>query len=134
MSQAAKMLHMDRRSLYMRIAAMEQLEQVRCEIKEEYLDFSESQLMKAVEKGEAWAICFHLKCQGKERGWIEQVAMMNNDCGGGMTIEFIDSLVHDSNYSAIRCALGWCWFRLRETATSRAKCGAVKPPAPLPLN
>jgi hypothetical protein len=45
----------------MRIAAMEQLQQVRCEIKEEYLDFSESQLMEAVEKGEAWAICFHLK-------------------------------------------------------------------------
>lgn len=40
---------------------MEQLQQVRCEIKEEYLDFSESQLMEAVEKGEAWAICFHLK-------------------------------------------------------------------------
>jgi hypothetical protein len=74
----------------MRIAAMEQLQQVRCEIKEEYLDIRESQLMEAVEKGEAWAICFLLKCRGKERGWIEQVAMMNNDCGG-------DSLVHDSN-------------------------------------
>ena len=36
------------------------------------LDFAESKLLEAVNKGEAWAVCFLLKTQGKVRGYIER--------------------------------------------------------------
>jgi len=36
------------------------------------LDNAESVLYKAVLNGEAWAVCFFLKCQGKSRGYIER--------------------------------------------------------------
>ena len=41
-------------------------------IQEEYLDLSESKLIEAIKNGEAWAICFYLKCKGKKRGYIER--------------------------------------------------------------
>lgn len=37
------------------------------------LDKSESKLYEATDMGHAWAICFHLKTQGKDRGFIERV-------------------------------------------------------------
>lgn len=50
------------------------------------LDFAESKLLQAVKGGEAWAVCFLLKTQGKQRGYVERqevkaetkVAMVNN--------------------------------------------------------
>ena len=42
--------------------------------------------MAAVKKGEAWAICFHLKCKGKERGYVERVERTGKD-GEPMKIE-----------------------------------------------
>ncbi len=40
--------------------------------KESMLDIAEGKLYAAVSKGEAWAICFYLKTQGKQRGYIER--------------------------------------------------------------
>lgn len=50
------------------------------------LDFAEAKLLEAVNGGEAWAVCFLLKTQGKQRGYVERqevkaetkVAMVNN--------------------------------------------------------
>ena len=50
------------------------------------LDFAEAKLLEAVKEGEAWAVCFLLKTQGKQRGYVERqevkaetkVAIMNN--------------------------------------------------------
>lgn len=42
------------------------------ETEEALLDFGESKLMVAINKGEGWAICFFLKCKGKSRGWVEK--------------------------------------------------------------
>jgi len=36
------------------------------------LDTAESMLWKAVLAGEAWAVCFFLKTQGKQRGYVER--------------------------------------------------------------
>jgi len=36
------------------------------------LDFAESKLLQAVKGGEAWAVCFLLKTQGKGRGYVER--------------------------------------------------------------
>ena len=40
--------------------------------KEAALDDAESALQKAVGRGEAWAVCFFLKTQGKARGYVER--------------------------------------------------------------
>jgi hypothetical protein len=40
--------------------------------KETMLDFAESKLFQAINKGQAWAIAFYLKTQGKQRGYIER--------------------------------------------------------------
>ena len=42
------------------------------DIQDGLLDIAESELMKAIKAGKAWAICFMLKCQGKNRGWVER--------------------------------------------------------------
>jgi hypothetical protein len=36
------------------------------------LDTAEASLWNAVLKGEAWAVCFYLKTQGKDRGYVER--------------------------------------------------------------
>ena len=38
-----------------------------------FLDVTEAKLMEAVNKGEAWAICFTLKTIGRQRGFSERV-------------------------------------------------------------
>jgi hypothetical protein len=35
-------------------------------------DTAESQLFAAIDRGEAWAVCFYLKTQGKRRGYVER--------------------------------------------------------------
>ena len=42
------------------------------EAKGKLLDIAEDKLAEAVERGEAWAICFTLKTQGKDRGYVER--------------------------------------------------------------
>lgn len=47
--------------------------------KERMLDLAESRLGSAVDKGEAWAICFYLKTQGKQRGYVERQEVTGAD-------------------------------------------------------
>lgn len=44
-------------------------------------DKAESRLFDAIEKGEAWAICFYLKTQGKSRGYVERQELSGPDGG-----------------------------------------------------
>ena len=52
----------------------------------ERLDYTEDMLWKAIQKGEAWAICFFLKTKGKTRGYIERQEHTGED---GKPIRFI---------------------------------------------
>ncbi len=36
------------------------------------LDVAEGALFKAIDQGQAWAICFYLKTQGRGRGYVEK--------------------------------------------------------------
>lgn len=38
----------------------------------EVTDMAEAALFKAISNGEAWAVCFYLKTQGKDRGYVER--------------------------------------------------------------
>ncbi len=55
-----------------------QLNELVKDIKEFRLDTSEVQLFKKINKGDNTAIIFHLKCQGKDRGYIDNAAINYN--------------------------------------------------------
>jgi hypothetical protein len=38
----------------------------------ELTDTAESKLAMAIRKGESWAVCFYLKTQGRNRGYVER--------------------------------------------------------------
>jgi len=69
---AAKMLGMSQPALSKRIAQSETLRSVVEETREKYLDLAESKLIKAINNDAPWAICFYLKCKGKQRGYVEK--------------------------------------------------------------
>jgi predicted transcriptional regulator len=49
------------------------------EARETMKDNAESALYKAVLNGEAWAVCFYLKTQARDRGYTERVALEGSD-------------------------------------------------------
>ncbi len=49
------------------------------EAKEGMVDLAESKLFNAIDKGEAWAICFYLKTQAKHRGYTERHEVTGED-------------------------------------------------------
>jgi hypothetical protein len=66
------------------------------EQKETVLDLAEGKLYQAIQKGEAWAICFYLKTQGRKRGFLERhdIELTGKDKG---PIEVVDKTgrIHD---------------------------------------
>lgn len=63
------------------------------------VDTAEIGLMKAVQEGEAWAICFTLKTLGKDRGYVErqQVTGLND---GPIQITEIEVVKTNANGNA----------------------------------
>jgi|SRR5215471_11591098 len=49
------------------------------EARETMTDNAESALYKAVLAGEAWAVCFYLKTQAKDRGYVEKTVVEGGD-------------------------------------------------------
>lgn len=72
---AAQMVGRTPRAVYKRIKKSQRLSDLVADQREMQLDLTELQLFKAIEKGQAWAICFYLKCVGKQRGYIEQARL-----------------------------------------------------------
>lgn len=72
LSEAARRCGMSRRGLVYRLDQTPDLWRVRDEARESQKDKAESALMSAIERGEAWAVCFFLKCQAKDRGYMER--------------------------------------------------------------
>lgn len=70
---AARRLGITSRCIYYRMEANPELRIARDEARELNKDLAESALLRAIEKGEAWAVCFFLKCQARDRGYIERV-------------------------------------------------------------
>jgi len=71
-STAARRLGMSGRAIYKRMEDHEEIRQALHDEREATKDFAEASLMKAIGKGDAWAVCFYLKCQAKDRGYIER--------------------------------------------------------------
>ena len=69
---AARGLGISRTTLYKFINNHATVKSALRESRETMLDNAESVLYKKVLEGEAWAVCFFLKTQGKSRGYVER--------------------------------------------------------------
>jgi hypothetical protein len=68
----------------------EKLGQLLEDARAEMLDHAESRLYKAVLDGEAWAICFFLKTQGRSRGYSDRPI---TDKTNGAVVEYIQRVI-----------------------------------------
>jgi hypothetical protein len=70
---AARLLGCHVETVYAYVARYPAVAAAKAQQREAFLDVAELALYKAVQGGEAWAVCFALKCLGKERGYVERV-------------------------------------------------------------
>lgn len=71
-SAIARVLKQPRSTVHKHITESEELSILLADERERMLDNAEDKLGGAVDKGEAWAVCFTLKTQGQKRGYIEK--------------------------------------------------------------
>lgn len=71
-SAAARRLACGTTTIYEYIDRHPELSQVRRDAREEQKDIAEIALAKAVQEGQAWAVCFYLKTQAKDRGYVQR--------------------------------------------------------------
>lgn len=72
-SAVARRFKVQRASVQELIARTPELQSIKRDAREGMLDDGESSLRKAVMAGEGWAVCFLLKTQGKDRGYVERM-------------------------------------------------------------
>lgn len=82
-SAAARSLGMQRHHLHLIITKSEKLQRVVHDARQSMCDNAESALNRAVINGEAWAVCFTLKTQAKDRGYIERTQTEISGRDGG---------------------------------------------------
>jgi len=70
-SHAARQLGCARYTVYTFIQRHPELQQVLKDQREAMIDTAENALVMAIEQMQGWAVCFALKCLGKERGYVE---------------------------------------------------------------
>ena len=70
-SFAANSLGVSRAALHLRIKHDSELQQILVDAREAIVDRAENALLAAVTEKQAWAVCFALKCLGKDRGYVE---------------------------------------------------------------
>jgi hypothetical protein len=58
-------------------------------------DMAEAALFKAINEGQAWAVCFYLKTQGRDRGYIErhQIEVITPEQAAKLSDAEIDALL-----------------------------------------
>lgn len=78
-SAVARRFGVTRSAVHNLIAANDDLRTITADCREQGLDDAEDSLMKAVTEGEAWAVCFFLKTQGKKRGYVERQEIEHSD-------------------------------------------------------
>ncbi len=71
-TKTAQALGVSTQAVSKRVKGSERLQKVVEDVKAKYLDLAESKLIQKINDGDLGAICFYLKCQGKERGYVEK--------------------------------------------------------------
>jgi hypothetical protein len=110
---AARILHCDLKTLEKMARDFPQVAEVKRQERESMLDTGELSLLRAVQNGEAWAVCFLLKTQGKMRGYIERAEISGPD-GGAIGVE-VSSLTDDQRAERISGLLDLARERAKRT-------------------
>lgn len=88
-AMVARSFQMSRQTMYKYINSHPTVKAAVDEARETMLDNVESVLYSKALEGEAWAVCFFLKTQGKARGYVERQEHTGTD-GGPLEIRIID--------------------------------------------
>ena len=86
---AAKRLGCARITVYSYIKKYATVRQARDDAREEFKDFAEGKLWSAINNDNLTAIIFYLKCQAKDRGYVERVEIQAEHTGN-VTVEYIN--------------------------------------------
>lgn len=78
-SAVAKAMKCSRQTIHTYAKDNEAISQALQDAREEITDIAESKLLTAIKSGEAWAVCFYLKTQGRGRGYVEKQINVNVD-------------------------------------------------------
>jgi hypothetical protein len=91
-AKAARALGVRRQSLWRYIGRHPALVDVVHDIRESVKDDAETVLHKALRKGEAWAVCFYLKTQARDRGYVERQEL---GLDGGVDLRLVVEIVEE---------------------------------------
>ena len=78
---AARSLKCSRDTVRRYLAEYAEIAQAIADEREATTDLAENKLRDAIIRGEAWAICFYLKCMARDRGYSERAEIAG--AGGG---------------------------------------------------
>jgi len=98
-SAAARALGYTRRRVEQRIAKSPKLQEAKNDLRESMTDNAESALNRAILQGEAWAVCFYLKCQAKNRGYVERTEVQQTT---KVTVSSLESMTDDELVAIVR--------------------------------
>jgi hypothetical protein len=99
-SLAAEKLGYTFGTVHKRIRDSEYLQEIVEHERELMVDLAESQLKRAVIKGDAWAVCFTLKCLAKARGYVEKQMVEHSGRIDGHNVS-IEVQIQDNWYGNI---------------------------------
>ena len=85
---AARSLGCSRDTIRRYLAEHAEIAQTIADEREATTDLAENKLRDAIIRGEAWAICFYLKCMAKDRGYVEKAELTGAN-GGPVKIEIV---------------------------------------------
>jgi len=91
---AARSLKIDPSTIHRRVNSNRRVKQTLDEEREYTIDIAEMQLRNAVNRGEAWAVCFTLKCLGKQRGFVER---MEHSVPDGQAVQIEEQIQEKAN-------------------------------------
>jgi hypothetical protein len=72
---AARNLGCSRDTIRKYLAEYPEVAKAKADMREAVTDTAESSLYRAIEDREAWAVCFYLKTQAKDRGYLEKAEL-----------------------------------------------------------
>ena len=87
-SPAARRLGCSRDTIRTYIEEYPEIARTKKDLREVVKDIGEDGLIAAAKRGEAWAICFLLKCIAKDRGYVEK-AEISGPGGGPVNIKLV---------------------------------------------
>ena len=93
MAAVARSFGVTRQAVWDFVQKRETLKSVASDLREGMKDHAESALQSAVLRGEPWAVCFYLKCQAKDRGYVERT---ETEHSGEVRQRVVEEVIDDS--------------------------------------